>query len=85
VDHGLAVVKVDRRAGERQRIDLLGMQRRVDRRQPAALAVADQVGAPAEQPESSHAHPGRPRDHPRGVTRSRGACYDAGSGGATSP
>jgi hypothetical protein len=40
-DHRLAGVKLDRSSG--QRVDLLEIQRRVDRRQPASLTVADHV------------------------------------------
>ncbi len=47
VDHRSAGVEIDRRAGDRQRVDPLGIERGVDRGQPAALAVADQVHAPA--------------------------------------
>ena len=47
VDHRLAGVEVDRRARDRQRVDPLGVERGVDRREPPALAVADQVDAPA--------------------------------------
>ena len=35
VDDGLAGVEVDRCAGDRQRVDALRSQRRIDRRQPA--------------------------------------------------
>ena len=44
----LAGVEVDRRAADRQRVDLLRAQRGPDRRQPAALAVADEVHSAAE-------------------------------------
>ncbi len=47
VDDRLAGVEVDRRACQRQGVDALGMQCGVDRRQPAALAVADQIDAAA--------------------------------------
>ena len=46
VNHRLASVEIDRSSSKRERIDLLGIQRRVDRRQPATLTVADQVHAP---------------------------------------
>ena len=45
VDDGAAGVEVDRRAGDGERVDALGVQRRVDGGQPAALAVAHEVDA----------------------------------------
>ena len=48
VDDRLAGMEVDRRAGDRQRVDPLGSQRGVDRREPAALTVADQVHRTAD-------------------------------------
>ena len=47
VDDGTAGVEVDRRAGDGERVDALGVQRRIDRGQPPALAVAHEVDAPA--------------------------------------
>ena len=44
----LAGVEVDRRAGDRERLHRLRVQGGVDRRQPAALAVADQVDRAAD-------------------------------------
>jgi len=43
VDDRVARVEVDRRSREREGVHLLGVQRRVDRREPAALAVAHEV------------------------------------------
>jgi hypothetical protein len=48
MDDRLAGVEVDRRAGDRQRVDMLGTTRGIDRGQPAALAVADQVHGTAD-------------------------------------
>ena len=47
VDDGVAGVEVDRRAGDGERVDALGVQRRVDGGQPAALAVAHEVDVAA--------------------------------------
>jgi hypothetical protein len=43
MDDRLAGVEVERRPGDRQRVDVLGTTRGIDRGQPAGLAVADQV------------------------------------------
>jgi hypothetical protein len=48
-DRGGAGVAVDRGTGDGQRAHLLGVQRREDHREPAALAVADQVHPAAQQ------------------------------------
>jgi hypothetical protein len=55
VDHALdrwpSGVEVDRRAGDGQGVDARGAQGGVDRREPPALRIADQVGAAAERVE----------------------------------
>ena len=48
VDRPGARLEVDRRPGDRQRVHVLRVQRRVDRREPAALAVADEVDRAAD-------------------------------------
>ena len=47
VDDGAPGVEVDRRAGDGERVDALGVQRGVDGGQPAALAVAHEVDGAA--------------------------------------
>ena len=47
VDHGLASVKIDWSAGDGEGVHALRVQRGVDRREPSALTIADQVHAAA--------------------------------------
>ncbi len=56
MDHGLARVKVDRRTRQGERIDAFRVQRRIDRCQPTALAVPDQVDPAAAVPNGAIHH-----------------------------